>query len=289
MWRKIVAGLALFAALTDAADAGSGRVRAPQKLLLFGTAASTPAPALWTPLSLGSTLVAWWDAQSLSASPVSSWIDKKSGIAATQGTGAKQPTWSATARNGKPGVTFVAASVQGLQLSSVASFPAGANFSVINIAGFSSGAPAGVAFSYGQLGGNSLRAFGAKNSNVWATNGTTDFITTFPYDGNDVFAQWTYSSVADSITADGGAPQNGALASPATTLVTGFIGFYMDGSGSPFNGTIQQIVVTNTSPTTNQFLCLQGWESWYDGKAGANLPGGHPYKSTPPTVVSNCS
>lgn len=45
MWRKIVAGLALFATLTSAADAGSGRVRAPQKLLLLGNAVSASAPA----------------------------------------------------------------------------------------------------------------------------------------------------------------------------------------------------------------------------------------------------
>lgn len=45
MWRKIVAEVALFATLVSSADAGSGRVRAPQKLLLLGNAPSASAPA----------------------------------------------------------------------------------------------------------------------------------------------------------------------------------------------------------------------------------------------------
>ena len=32
-------------------------------------------------------------------------------------------------------------------------------------------------------------------------------------------------------------------------------------------------------PTTSERQKMEGWESWYDGKAGANLLAGHPCKS----------
>lgn len=57
---------------------------------------------------MGTSVVALWDAASLTASPVSSWPDSSgNGFALTQGTGANQPTWNATAGpNANPAVLF---------------------------------------------------------------------------------------------------------------------------------------------------------------------------------------
>ena len=63
----------------------------------------------WSPFNLGSKLLEWWDSSSgvnLSGSNVTSWVGKKSGYTVAQGTGASQPTYSATSFNGAPGLTF---------------------------------------------------------------------------------------------------------------------------------------------------------------------------------------
>ncbi|HTM77999.1 MAG TPA: hypothetical protein VL133_10260, partial [Devosia sp.] len=63
----------------------------------------------WSPLALGASLLAWWDASqgvSLSGSQVTAWADRKSGYSVAQGTGAARPLWSATSFGGKPGLTF---------------------------------------------------------------------------------------------------------------------------------------------------------------------------------------
>lgn len=70
-------------------------------------AASVP----WSPLDLGSSLLAWWDAEaagslSLSGSSVLSWIDLKGGLALTPPSSGARPLWQATAFNGRPMVTF---------------------------------------------------------------------------------------------------------------------------------------------------------------------------------------
>lgn len=62
-------------------------------------------PLIWSPLDMGADLLAWWDASegvSLSGTAVTAWVDKKSGYSAAQGTGASQPTYSATGFNGAP-------------------------------------------------------------------------------------------------------------------------------------------------------------------------------------------
>jgi len=63
----------------------------------------------WSPLDLGSKLIAWWDAShgvTLSGNQVTAWTDRKSGHSLTQATSSARPTWSATSFNGAPGLTF---------------------------------------------------------------------------------------------------------------------------------------------------------------------------------------
>lgn len=65
----------------------------------------------WAPGALGSSLLAWWDAErtgliTQTAGAVSSWRDIVGGYNCVQATGAAQPIWSATGFNSRPVVTF---------------------------------------------------------------------------------------------------------------------------------------------------------------------------------------
>lgn len=64
---------------------------------LVPTSWQPPFIGRWTPLDLEGKLLAWWDASSgvaLSGNQVSSWVDRKNGIAVTQTIGMSRPTWS---------------------------------------------------------------------------------------------------------------------------------------------------------------------------------------------------
>lgn len=73
--------------------------------------AAAVSAAMFNPLDLETKLCAWWSAKradliTLSGSAVTSWADVVGGYALTQGTSANRPTYSATAVNGRPGITF---------------------------------------------------------------------------------------------------------------------------------------------------------------------------------------
>lgn len=80
--------------------------------LRLSTGVSSPPSArspTFSPLILGSRLLAWWDASqgiTVTGSGVSSWIDRKNGYELVQATDASRPAWSATGFNGFPGLTF---------------------------------------------------------------------------------------------------------------------------------------------------------------------------------------
>lgn len=82
----------------------------------------------FSPGSLGSSLVRWWDASDVSTltldgSSVTTWASKVGGFSA--GNTANKPTWSATAVNGRPGVS--ADGTQILIMDSLDGVPLGAN------------------------------------------------------------------------------------------------------------------------------------------------------------------
>lgn len=84
----------------------------------------------WTPLALGSSLLAWWDAErpDLITAPggaMSIWRDIVGGYDVTQAVGASKPVYSATSFNGRPGVSFDGIDDE-LTGAFPASFPTGA-------------------------------------------------------------------------------------------------------------------------------------------------------------------
>lgn len=249
--------------------------------------------ALWDPTQLGSALAAWWDPRqgiTLNGSTVSAWADRVAGLSATQSTASAQPTYSATARNGKPGLSMTGS--QYLTFTPSSAFPSGSAVGVI------------VAAAYQVSPGNQgtwAVSYGAANSNA----GLTRYITTSDSTVGNV-AIGVSGSASNLTTAESwkavdrlvigqfGAGQTltanvDGLAietvtpSPTinTSLSTGRLGgwaYY----GSNLNGVLQQIMVINRSLTVSERQKLEGWESWADGKNGANLPSSHPYKSRAP-------
>ena len=224
--KKLFAAIAIvLLGWSTAAYAVSGQ----RSLLLSGRVA-------WTPLNLPS-LVAWWDAQdaahiSLSGSNVTSWTDKKGGVVASQGTGANQPTWSATARNGKPGITFASASSHHLAFTPTG-LPSGSGNSWIALAGQSTNAGFGYAFSYGGNGtAGDRRSVGANNSGpqVYADYDSRSNASAVLWSNTDRFVEAYYNGTAASIVVDGGSPAN-ATFSISTPLTFGQIGAEASSAG----------------------------------------------------------
>lgn len=86
------------------ADIGPALVVREHSLVGGGYADSA---SVSTAFSMVATNLMAWDAISLSATPVTSWVDVIASVAASQATPTKQPAWSATSSlNSKPGVTF---------------------------------------------------------------------------------------------------------------------------------------------------------------------------------------
>lgn len=78
---------------------------------LTGVRQQDSSPPAWSPLDLGSSLLAWWTADradliTLSGSQVTDWLDIIANRNMTQGVSGARPLYSATSFNGSPGVTF---------------------------------------------------------------------------------------------------------------------------------------------------------------------------------------
>jgi hypothetical protein len=89
------------------------------------------ALAGWSPLALGSSLLAWWDAEradliTQSGGLVSSWKDIVGAYNATQAVGSSQPAYSATSFNNRPGITFDGVD-DDVSVASITTLPTGTN------------------------------------------------------------------------------------------------------------------------------------------------------------------
>ncbi|MBE7245702.1 MAG: hypothetical protein INR63_12170, partial [Actinomycetospora chiangmaiensis] len=261
---------------TDAA----GNASAPATFTLTVT-----DPNIWLPTNLGSALAAWWDAQqgvTQSAGSVTQWADVVSGLLAT-GSAGSLPTYSATGRNGSPALLFDGNS-QNLSFNP-ATLPVGDLF--IGVAAYmntvlGSGAWKRV-FSYGTDEDNTSIQVIRRGDPVCAeyTAGTSPL----DWSGFDRFLEVAKAGTAGQIWVDA---QAGTTTGTFGGNITGPYGYIGRGLRYPdyWPGSIQQIVILNRVLTTTEQQQLEGWESWYDGKAGSNLPAGHPYKTAAPTVAT---
>lgn len=267
-------------AVVAPAEAQNGR-----RAVLFGHQA-------WSPLNLPS-LVAWWDASytpglTFNSGNVSAWTDRKSGIVASQGTGANQPGWSATGLNNKPALSFNGTS-QSLGFSS-ALLPTGTASSTMAVAGIATSSANNERFiEYGAAGGfRGLLAAATTgnegvdlNATVSAVAGTTSWY-------SQLFVVATIANNSQAIFQNGNSDGTGAVALTSSGT-SGQIGQKGDGSSTGFlNGKLQQALIFSTVLSACQLNLLAGWESWYDGKNGSNLPASNPFKNRPPYVSDAC-
>ncbi|WP_156360494.1 hypothetical protein [Sphingomonas sp. Leaf226] len=260
-------------------------------------ALNTTSP--WNPSILGTKLVAWWkpsEAAITGTGTATRWSDEQGNASLTnQGLSGTvpAPTYSAAARNGTPGAQFGGT-------GSLASNTAEKNFpypayapivsSFIAVSGY---APAGsaerVAFYLGdgvatrgygigvdaagliEMAGGNATAFKPASAKTWSDQ---DRMVSIGYAGSGTAATMTIDGVSEALTITN---RTGGTARYR-------LGSDVNGTGSSryFNGIIQNIYLISPMPSLAEQQKLEGYDSWITGKAGANLPSDHPYKSRAP-------
>lgn len=256
----------------------------------------------WSPLQL-SGLVAWWDAlapSTMTLDPsgfVTAWRDRKSGRVLQQANISDCPQWQAQgAANGTAAVVFGAP--DGFQANALYTDPA---FPILNSLPLTVAASAQVSDTShlraicswndetANFGGFVYHRFADQSCSFFVNNNKARGDVGLGY-ANPVFSV----GIADGVSVlqnflDG---VEGSL-SPASytpfdtdTNARMTMGGQSPGGLSFFTsiwlGPIQQLVFLQRAISTNERQLLEGWESWYDGKAGTNLPADHPYRHGAP-------
>lgn len=240
-------------------------------------------PKLWRPDELGASLALWLDAEdaasiTLNGSNVAQWDDKSgNGRHATQATAALQPAYSTTDWDGKPAIVF-----DGDGLGLAANLPTGSSIYFV-----------------------SQRTGSAINQSLMGSSGAFDYLPIIG-DSNISTNLFRFNNINDP--ADTSSYLNGDLikAKNATPLITRdalfdlvavknvFAFLYILPFGQPpiigysaagyqFRGPIVEVVCSTNDSSTEERQTIEGYLAWKWGFE-ADLPIGHPYKNTPPTV-----
>jgi len=244
--------------------------------------------AAWTPAALGAALALWLDADdagtiTLNGSTVSQWDDKSgNGFHLTQATAASQPVYTLNGLNGLPSLSFDGTNdflslpsgflhnAPAFSLAMVMQGPAQSNDAVFGPNNTNS---LGLELVYVSVVNwpTLLRINGVNRvtSGFWSTNNLPS-LSTLTSEASAT-AGWMNGSTVFST--DGNAPLN-------------FNGTYSLGlySSAGFaNMLMSEFVITSAAFSTADRQKLEGYLAWKWGLE-ANLPGDHPYKTTPPTV-----
>jgi hypothetical protein len=274
------------------------------------------AQAQWSPTNLPN-LALWLDASDLSASPVTAWNDKSGNSRNfSQATGANQPTYSATAFNNMPGVTFNGSShfMSAGDTLDVRTQSLG----IVAAVKYNTGNTCGMVISKTRYAVGNGRYFMGRFVGTGFGLGTG---TTYHYVGESDFAS-AISPSADSSTSprllgfdlnrqasgyiknwiDAVAVKTNTFTGNATDYNSTdllLLGVYGNTTGTgPYAGTylsgvIAEVVVVQTAMSDADRQKVEGYLAWKWGMQ-ANLPADHPYKSaapqssdtTPPTIAS---
>lgn len=248
----------------------------------------------WTPMNLGTKLVAWFDPGiklTLSGTTVTQWLDRIFNLALTIGNGT--PTWSISARNGTPGITFSGAGNTYMTTGASPGLPA-ANAPYAMAISHYLASTTGSASGYQTLVNWAGTAAAANRRNMGAHNagaapalgyifneGSECDVTAGDCLGNDRFHYMFGDTTQLGIWRDGQSPPD---TNPYTSAADDGTAPLVVGSqnGAAWDGVIQHILIMNNTLTTDERLRLEGWDSWTTGKQGSNLPSTHPYKTAPP-------
>ena len=260
----------------------------------------------WTPQYVLADLEIWQDADDVSTftfngGSVAEWRDKTPNARhASQATPANQPTYTASGLNGKPVVTWNAASNHILAYggSQVAVGPK-TIFCVFQLAGGSTRTLCSFQFDDTRFfdvianAGAGYRAlsfmrttFSTTSSGIGTLGGnfsTAPTMLTLRYNGEDGASALSYTvdtdgnvqAVASSgafSRAAGSTPALGGRFNPAPTI------------NLPWNGSIAEFIVYDGIPPADVENRIEGYLAHKWGQT-ANLPAGHPYKSEPPTAL----
>lgn len=257
-----------------------------------------PSTVAWTPqLALSSSLMADFDASNvttlaLSGNQVTSWGSSVGSCVAAQATSSQQPTYSATARNGLPGIVFSGTNY--LSLSEVYNFPGTTTASTIVVVGYGGTSTTTsniTAFSYGvgSTAADRILGYGNNSSGCWASfDGSLDQHSTTGWALNDRIIVWQVSAggTNSQINVDGQLTGETATTGTAanTILARGCIGSLPTASISgAFTGVIQEILVFNRLLSDAERQSLEGYLALKWGLK-SHLPGGHPYSASGPTI-----
>lgn len=225
----------------------------------------------WTPMSLGSSLLAWWDSAlgvSLSTDKVTAWVDRVAGYSAAQGSDTLRPTWSATSFNGSPGLTFDGTDDH-LALASQP-FPSGANacemWAVVQQDALAADATTRMVVSYGGDASTARRSLtrivsgGSNRFESSAGNGATLYaagVTGVDFSSRNVIrGRFGATSISSTINTTSSTDTAGVPATGTSRLRIGSIS--NTSAGNYWNGKIRDVIVTG-SLTADQVTQLQSF------------------------------
>lgn len=250
--------------------------------------------APWTPLNIPSTsFVDWWDPRdtahiTLNSSTVSAWAGRINGNVVSQATGANQPGYSSTTMNSLPGMSWngISSTLSIASISLPAIWTAFVVVSPNNLTGTmnlmdADGSLTPRIAQYLRSNGTNLESIGF-NTAVSAFSASKGTIT------NNAVNLYGGLNGGTSIVAT----LNGTLGTPTAIIGTPQSGTRIlslgAGSATFFAGQTGDFFLFNTALSVNARQCLEGWVAWRYNSSSV-LPGGHPYKSAPPTINSNCT
>lgn len=238
--------------------------------------------ALWTELALPG-LVAFWDPQAglaQTAGSVTSWTDLKSGIVASQATGANQFGYSATGLNGFPCVTgngtsqFMSFSSGLLAAASCIDLACACSLTATSTSDILSGATSTLEWRYEtgfQVNLTQTFIGSIGTSPVSVTSGIAHIQSAaFVRNSSTVFGlNGTQSVVTSSSAAVSGWEVN--------------IGRNAQSGSQYFKGSLGSIVIASAKLSAPDRDKRDGRLAWRYGLQN-NLPASHPYRSTTPTM-----
>ena len=232
-------------------------------------------PQLWRPSNLGANLSLWLDAEdsasiTLNGSTVSQWNDKSgNGRHVSQAAAASQPTYRATGMLGKPTLDW-GASPNNIALirTEMAGYSPVRYFGVADYDGPNPFLDYYGLISHFELGSLDLIITNNEGQN-W-------------YDERLYFLNGGASSpvALPTISAPFVFATNFAQSANRVDI---FIGKDRNVPGRGWIGKISEIISVDILPSTTDHQRLEGYLAW-KWALEANLPAGHPFKNTPPTI-----
>jgi hypothetical protein len=263
------------------------------------------APAVpWTPAQLGATLRVWLDADdastiTLNGSTVSQWRDK-SGLNnhMNQAVATSQMTYQAAAVNGRAAVVDLGAAGANVNMATASTVAMnGAGMSIFGV-GRPNSSPANSGISRFIFVNNRIWfATWFANSSPSSQPGSVSCVfgngTTWTLRGTSLVAWEDTLRIVGATVSAGGSSTTYNDGSTAATTSMGWSNFtgsiqlnHVGGSSQQWRGPMCEVVMMINEIGTSDRQKLEGYlaHKWQGAGAANNLPSGHPFKATAPTV-----